>query len=198
LTSEAAVQHRLAREASYREHSIANQELNATMDLQLDRLLKFFVNTMQNQCLVCKIRGMEQCGSQWKDHKDIKRDVEGKRKTLNYLVSPKNPQRTNDQTLPKYIICYGPGCFVPKHMCNKQSGGCVYADILLDVVHILMRNRQIATKVHNLVGGEEKMYRLLTTLSSRNNKNILLHEVFLMLCNEHNLHGLIELNGTHC
>ena len=138
---------------------------------------------------------MVSCGSNRQAHYNLLKIVEEKRKKLNGIVGSKNKNKLPDQHIPPYVVCYHPGCFVPQALCNRRSGGnqCRYADILLDVIHIILSlYRQEAETVFEQVGGELCMYRLLTKKSSNNANHLLVHKLFLELCQKfvnHNAYG---------
>lgn len=119
----------------------------------------------------------------------MKRTAESQRKAVNAIVSYRNQHRRPDQIMPNHIICFKPGCFVPQTMCQNYltpKEKCLYSDILLDVVYLILAiYPENALTVYEKVGGAQVMYRLLTTFASHGEENILLHEMFVVLCEKH-------------
>jgi superfamily II DNA helicase RecQ len=155
------------------------------MSSDLKTFLDYFIDPMTSRCLVCKIHGVQ--GNECPDrtnHAPVLAETEKVRKGINWKVSLNNPNRSDDQKIPSYVVCFRPGCFVPQSLCPHTKGKqekCVYRDVLLDTIYIMLKIRPADELVPELKRG--KLYLLLTTLAADTDGRFLrVHEVFVQLC----------------
>ena len=177
----------ILREEENRQRSRQQKNTTVLWNSKLESLILFFANPEPNKCLLCKILRMQHCQP---DHHRLLRAVETQRKSINNIVAPSNKSRNTDQIMPDHIVCFRRGCFVPQTLCQSylapREERCKYSDILLDVVLNLLSIYPDERKVvYQMVGGSNFMYRLLSHFSTLGKKNILLHEVFVMLCEKY-------------
>ena len=183
LVSNATAQ--LASEQEARRFHEQKKHIMVSMESLMGEWLNFFVAKTKSECLICKVHGLKVSGNQCNYHKPIKDQVEAQRKTLNTLVSQEYKHRTPDHCIPPFVVCFKRGCFVPQDFCDRK-GKCFYADIILDVIHILtLKYPTEADNILRQVGGPDFVYRILTRYASYGVKHLLVHEIFITLCNKY-------------
>jgi hypothetical protein len=172
----------VAREVGIRNQARQGQNDRVSLNVSMEKWLRYFANPEPNSCLVCKVLHSHACE---RNHGAQRRDAERQRKGIgSFVASNRNARQGDDRAMPNFVICFQRGCYVHQDICLCFFGGtCQYRDILLDVVFIiLLHNPLAATMVYDAVDMKDFMYRLLTRYASCGNQNILLHEIFVQLC----------------